>query len=245
MSRAVRTPSRSEQALRFTTNIFPNPDGSLSYVTITGNRAQPEELIASEFGYRVRATDRFSLDTAFFYNVYNDLGTEEPGTPFFDPLAPIPHVVVPIDFLNRAEGETYGAEVNAVWNILPNWTLRAAYTGLDMRIRIRSVNPQATTNFKAGDNPQHQFHLRTSVDLPQDLEADAMFWYVDRLPDQGVPRYARTDLRIGWNGAERVAVSLVGQNLFDARHLEFGNGLTGVQATQVQRSVYGKFTWRF
>jgi hypothetical protein len=40
-----------------------------------------------------------------------------------------------------------------------------------------------------------------------------------------------------------VEISLVGQNLLDRQHLEFG---TASPATaEIERSFYGKVTWRF
>ena len=244
VSRAVRTPSRSEQGLNFITNIFVQ-NSVPNFVTIIGNRQKPEKMIASEFGYRVRPMDRLSLDAAFFYNRYDNLGTEEPGLPFFNATAAIPHVVVPIIFFNNAEAETYGAELAATWNVLPNWSLAGSYTGLHMDIRTRSLVPLTTTSFNEGDSLQHQLHIRSSLNLPRGTEFDALFWYVDALPAQGIKRYTRTDMRISWYLRRSVTMSLVGQNLFDEQHAEFGNSLTGVQATQAQRSVYGKITFRF
>jgi iron complex outermembrane receptor protein len=41
-----------------------------------------------------------------------------------------------------------------------------------------------------------------------------------------------------------VELSLVGQNLLDNQHLEYIQE-TFTQATEVQRSVYGKVVWEF
>ena len=55
--------------------------------------------------------------------------------------------------------------------------------------------------------------------------------------------YTRLDLRLGWQATEHLELSLVGQNLTDARHAEFENGLFSL-SNQIPRSVYGMVTWR-
>lgn len=58
-----------------------------------------------------------------------------------------------------------------------------------------------------------------------------------------VPSYERLDLRLGWRPTASWEFSLVGQNLLDDRHPEFLSEL-GLATGQVQRSVYGKVTFR-
>ena len=58
-----------------------------------------------------------------------------------------------------------------------------------------------------------------------------------------VPAYTELDLRLGWNATDALELSLIGQNLLHARHPEFGPPSPLRQ--EIQRSVYGKVTWRF
>ena len=68
-------------------------------------------------------------------------------------------------------------------------------------------------------------------------------YHVDTLPGFSVPAYWRFDARLGWQLTDRWQVDLVGQNLFDDSHREFG-AITAPNAIKIGRSVYGKVTWR-
>ena len=74
------------------------------------------------------------------------------------------------------------------------------------------------------------------------MELDCDFRYVDRLANQNVPSYVSADVRLGWQPTKHLELAVVGQNLLDSRHPEFGTGPT---RHEIQRSVYGKVTWRF
>ena len=67
--------------------------------------------------------------------------------------------------------------------------------------------------------------------------------YVSTLSHLGIPSYTRLDTRLGWRLGEFVELSLVGQNLLRARHAEFFDST--VHGTEIERSVFGKVTWRF
>ena len=96
-----------------------------------------------------------------------------------------------------------------------------------------------------GDSPQHQFHVRSYINLPGNFEFDTALYYVDILPNQGVPSYIRVDARLGWHPLDALELSLVLQDAFDKQHLEFGNRSGSVQPTEIERSIYGKITLRF
>jgi iron complex outermembrane recepter protein len=50
-------------------------------------------------------------------------------------------------------------------------------------------------------------------------------------------------LRLGWNPTENVELSVVGQNLLDNQHAEFG--VTSPLREEVERNIYGKIALRF
>jgi iron complex outermembrane receptor protein len=93
-----------------------------------------------------------------------------------------------------------------------------------------------------GNDPEHQFVLQSMVDLPWRMEFDATFRYVDALPSPAVPGYFTIDLRLAWHATRNLEISIVGQNLLDNRHPEFGAIAT---RQEIPRSVYGKITWQF
>ena len=55
-----------------------------------------------------------------------------------------------------------------------------------------------------------------------------------------VPAYTVFDVRVGWRPTDNVEISLVGRNLPDRHHLEFGPA-----GELIRRAVYVTTTWRF
>ncbi len=85
----------------------------------------------------------------------------------------------------------------------------------------------------------------SSWDLAYDTEFDLMARYVDSLPAQSVPKYLSLDLRWAWQPTCDVEFSVVGQNLLDSQHLEFGN-VDGkpTPPVEMQRGVFCYLQWR-
>ena len=87
--------------------------------------------------------------------------------------------------------------------------------------------------------------------MPWNFELDAALYYVGRIPEMGIRPggdnlhdFTRVDVRLGWRPIEALELSVVGQNLQDRRHTEWGNSLISLRSS-VPRSVYGKVTWRY
>lgn len=102
--------------------------------------------------------------------------------------------------------------------------------------------------FSRGEAREHQGYLQSSWDLPGHLELDLMGRLVDRLPgfDPAVPGYLSLDVRLGWRPTKNLEVEIVGQNLLDRHHPEFGtSSLLRSPTVEVERAVYGKVIWRF
>jgi iron complex outermembrane recepter protein len=246
VSRAVRTPARYERDIHFTIGSSPGGGGvPPTQINLLGNpQFQSEKLLAYELGYRVQPAARLAIDLTGFYNVYDDLSTAETGAPSFVLNPPPPHVSVPLQLANQMRGETYGAELAANWNVTDNWKLAGGYTWLGTQLHLDPTSNSFTSKDAEGDSPQHQFHVRSYLDLPYNLQLDAAAYYVDSLSHQHVPAYVRLDLRLGWHPTRNLDLSIGLQNLIEERHYEFGTS-TGAQSTQIERSVYGRVTWRF
>ena len=271
VSRAERTPSQAESAARL--NQFPvYPTPSLPFLppSVTSVFGNPEfasgELVAYELGYRVQPLDRLAFDVATYYNVYDRLRTVEldpppsPGNPFpFIHLFPgqpgVPPPNVALIYGNNLYAETYGAEAAATWQLTEQWRWRAAYTFTDMQTHTLPGSTDPATVFSEliveGDSPRHQFSLRSSMDLPRNVEWDFNVRYVSGLeqiagaPVATVSGYVTLDMRLGWAPTRRLELSVAGQNLVTSHHAEYYGNALDSQITDVRRSVYGKLTWRF
>ena len=238
-SRAVRTPSRDTDDLRFGSAAFPlAPSGTPAVLTVFGDRGtESEELAAYELGYRVKVTDRLSLDVAAFYNDYRNLITAEAGAPFMEMSPAPPHLIIPLVYDNKMDGETYGVEVAAECDVTERWKLRAGYSFLNVRLHPHSSSTDTRCEEAERRSPHNQFHIRSFLDLPGNLELDTALYYVDSLPTCDVGSYVRVDARLAWRPRDGLEVALTLQNLLDAQHREFTER-TGTQAREFQRAAY-------
>jgi len=246
VSRAVRTPARSDTDIRGSYSAFPSPDGLPNILAFFGNQNfKSETVLAYETGYRIQPGNKLSLDIAAFYNIYDRLQTFEPGTPFFE-AEPQPHVIIPIVFDNLMRGDTYGIETAANFDASAVWRLSGSYSYLRMQLRpyAESLDNNSRQAVE-GSNPRHQFQLHSSFRLPRNVELDASLFFVSQLPYLQVPNYARFDARLAWQITEGLEVSAGGQNLLSDKHAEFGGNDAAVLTSQVRRNAYGKVTWRF
>lgn len=236
VARAVRSPSRADSGVQALSPVAPGV-----FAGFFGNPDfDSEKLVAYELGYRVQPHEKVALDVTTFYNDYSNLRSVTPGTPFVSGA----NLIVPFTANNNMAGETYGGEISANWQVLPEWRLNAGYSLLQMHLRHGLGTGDSTLEAAAADNPQQQFHILSYIDLPWHLQFDTAAYYVDSLPGQGVANYVRLDLRLGWRPTPNFEASVVVQNLLDHRHPEYGNDLL-VTPAQVERGIYGKLTWRF
>lgn len=77
------------------------------------------------------------------------------------------------------------------------------------------------------------------------VELDTGLRWVDTLMTTSgtVPSYFELDVRLAWHASDGLELAVVGQNLLHDQHPEFGIALP--HREEIQRSVYGKITWRY
>ena len=185
--------------------------GSLGNRTFSRRRCWLTKL-----GYRTQATDRFSWDIATFYNVYDRLRSPWPRRLRY-PMRHTTIYILPIRSPTGHLADTYGVELATNWAVSERWRLYTQYTFLRMHGALPS-----TVQRSAGGNPWHQVYLRSSWDLREDLDFDLMARYVDCLTGLNVPSYITMDLRLAWRPRKHLELAVVGQNLLQAYHYEFG-----------------------
>ncbi len=227
ISRAVRTPTRIDQDL-----FAPNPRFLPATGLRTTNDFDSEKLIAYELGYRIRPVGNLSIDLALFYNDYDDVRSVEPGDSAGDPLV----------LENRNVASAYGAELKVKWQPTRWWELDLGYKAMSVNIHRGPGGRDVNNGSGEGNDPNHMFVLRSSMDLPGNVELDVFLRYVDRLPQPQTPAYLTADVRLGWTPREGLELAIVGRNLLDDNHPEFRGAAV---SREVPRSVYGMITWRF
>ena len=121
--------------------------------------------------------------------------------------------------------------------------MRAGYTALQLSVRAKPGSTDTTAGQSEAADSNHHFSLRSSVDLPGNLEFDATFRWVSRLtnPNVEVPDYGELDLRLAWRPGPAWEFSIVGQNLLNNHHAEYG----ALPRQEIERGFYAKVLWRF
>jgi len=247
VSRAIRTLSRFERDIRLERTLLANnPFAPLPGVLIgeSSTNDDSEELLAYELGMRQQTTARFSWDAALFYNRYTQLRVATQSA-FVDLEAG--RGVIYSSSLPTGDVDTYGVELAANWKVVDNVLLSPAYTFFDTDIR-RGVDSQAAADEISRLNAQQQFSLRAEIDLPQKTELNLWLRYVDDLlnPDYGqIAAYWSADAHFAWHYRDNLTVSLIGQNLLDSHHMEFGPTPINALASEVERNIALRIRWAF
>ncbi len=221
ISRPVRTPSLIEQDL----SLNLGPGG-----TLTGSTSvDAEELIAYEAGYRVRPLDTLVLDIAAFYFDYDEL---------IDRVRVSPALVT---FVNQSSARNTGVEVAVRWRPVDRWRLHGSYSYL----HVDALNAPVGSEREKRD-PEHQFQVRSYLDVTDDLELNSALYFVDSIGRFGhISSYFRLDLGVTWRPIDHLELSVWGQNLTESHHPENGEALMPTPTAEIERGVYGRATLRF
>jgi iron complex outermembrane receptor protein len=220
ISRAVRSPSRFDSDVRV--------PGNPPFQVVGDKDFESETVLAYEAGYRVRPMERLNLSLASFYNDYDHLRSLNQATP------------TSFVFGNNFEGQTWGFELSGTYQATDRWRLRAGYTYLNKLLWTHS--PVVLSNIREGNDPENQFLIQSILDLPAHFQFDVVGRYVDTLENPHVPSYVSLDVRLAWWWRDNLEISIIGQNLWDNHHPEFGAGAT---REEIPRSVFGKVAWWF
>ncbi|HEY0945274.1 MAG TPA: TonB-dependent receptor [Opitutaceae bacterium] len=226
VSRAMRTPSRIDREL------YAPAEPPFTLVA-GGPDFDSEELIAYELGYRVQPIPRLAVAASGFYHDYDDLRSLER----LNPPAPFPFVIG-----NGFKGESYGAELTADYRPTDWWRLRAGFTRQLIHLQPKPGSTDASSGSSESQDTNHILLLRSSLDLPGDVELDAIYRHIGEIATQGVPAYDELEVRVGWRPTPSLELSLVGQNLLHEEHVEFGSS-NSRQA--IERGVHGKVVWLY
>ena len=185
-------------------------------------------LKAFELGYKAQAATNLTASIATFYNRYDKLRSLSAGPPY--------------SLANGFEAQTYGVEAEATCQVTSRWRVNPGYTFMRLDVDAKPTSPDTTSRNQEGDSPRHQLFVRSSLTLPRDLALDVTVRHVGELTNQRVPAYTTADARIAWQAHPALELAIVGRDLFDPRHPEFG---APNSRREVERSVFGKATCRF
>jgi iron complex outermembrane receptor protein len=232
ISRAVRTPSRVDRDLS---------QAAPPYIAVLQGRPEftSEKVVAYEAGWRAQAGSTLTTSVAVFYNDYSDIRSTS--------ITPL--TILPFFFANNLEGHTWGVEFAGSVQLMEGWSLHGGYNLLREDLRVKPGTFDLSNARNETSDPEHQVTLRSSTTLPGGLDFDAGLRWVDTLQNSNgpaagsVPSYVELDARLAWHATRRLELALVGRNLLDDHHPEYG--FPGPNRAEAQRSVHGKVTWRY
>ncbi|MCX4190869.1 TonB-dependent receptor plug domain-containing protein [Methylophaga sp. OBS1] len=248
VSRAVRTPSQLEHEYFINAgNLAPlsafNPTGFVNRLILQGNSDFDSEVVKSiEAGYRYASQHAFSLDTAVFYNDYDDLRSNQVTETDFSTLPA--YITTFSAFDNDASGKNYGLELSANWMINQRLKLRLNYSYIESD--FSEGQPQNT------DAPEQLVSLFANWRISDDIDLTATWRYVDRnqsidpvqVDNQTIDAYHGVDLGLNWQLTPDLQLSVFARDLFYGSHVEYKAELLSIPY-RVEPSFYGRLTLEY
>lgn len=257
ISRAIRTPSRSEFDSRIiygdASSAFGAfgggllPAGIPLILVFQGSKDfNAEKLLAYEIGYRRHISSQASVDIAGFINDYSHLRDLSFGA--LSLTSGIPQQLI-LPFLpnNKAAALSYGFEIAADWKPIDKWRLQGNYSFLDINVNAsefsKSLDPSTGGAGKA--NARHLLSVRSNYDISDKLELNLWLRYTSNIAFYDIPGYVTMDAKLIWKPTRNLDLFVVGQNLFSHQHREFVADSAPVLPSLVPRGVYAGVQWRF
>lgn len=238
VARAVRTPSILEES---TTGNLPSATANVIAQQQYNRNFESEDLMAYEIGYRVKPVQKLSIDTTAFINDYNNLATFEQQD--LVDSGDATNFYLPYQINNLGSGKAYGFETSANWDVSSRWNLLANYSYINL-VLDKAASTDPTFMDQEGNIPHHQFMLRSQHYLPNDVRLINTGYYVSRLTTSNTDAYLRFDSQVIWQPMNGIELALVGQNLLESKHSEFGAPFSGV-TNEIPRTFYGRVTFRY
>lgn len=241
VSQAVRSPTRLETALGFDATVLPGMPAGVIHWNGRPDVAS-EKLTAFEAGWRVRPAPNLSLDLNVFAHHYDDLIDILPVAGAAPRPGPSPDLVLlDWEYANTLRGTSYGAELAATWQPHPHLRWRLGLTAT--RVEQSGAPGGLNEPYFEGSTPEQAGFLHLTYAPIADLELFLAGRWVGARPGVTVPAYATLDANLRWDLRPDLSIALRGENLADAAHPEFREGLSN-QLFEIRRSVFLTLTWQ-
>lgn len=254
-TRAVRTPSRFERDADLQFVAAPafsrtNPSPLPLFPTLLGSQdLESENVTAFEGGFRVDLAPKWNFDVAAYYNLYENLNqpTAISANPVFIPGVPFPvSIDADVQFQSRGVTDTWGVEAVLKGEIASWWQTQLSYSHFNFKKGIDPTTGMPFTGFLAlKGSPKHQAAFTNNFQIGSSLALNTQLRYVDSLLGGQVPSYFAGDVQLRYEAPNGLDVSLIGENLFEDRRLEFLQDSYPAPASFNPRSVSLELRYRF
>ncbi|MDY7096920.1 MAG: TonB-dependent receptor [Pseudomonadota bacterium] len=231
VSRAVRTPSRFERGADLTLTVLSpqtefNPTPLPIFPRLTGSQdIESENLTAFEAGFRADLGAGWNVDVAAYYNKYSELVEPTPVgfAPNLFPGTPFPFSFTQTsEFQSRGKAETWGFEAVLKGEVVSGWDAQLSYSNFNFDNEIDPLTGSPFLGFlPLNGSPEHQASVENTFKISDSILLNTELRYVDHLLDGKVPSYVDGDVRLRYEAPNGLEVSLIGENLFEDRRIEF------------------------
>lgn len=203
VARAVRAPSRIDRE-------FFSPAAPPHALLAGGSRFESEISTVVEVGYRSQPAPSASYSITAWYGEWDRLRSLEPG-----PDGP--------EFRNGIHGRSRGVEAWGHIRPISWWRLSAGWSVQSGRLHADPGAAVISGTEALGNDPGQWWSIRSSTDLGRTAELDVIVRRVGRLALARVPSYTAVDARLGWTPVRQLEIAVVGRNLSDDPHPEWGS----------------------
>lgn len=244
VSRAVRTPARTDQDFSFTRYLF-SMGQDVYYLRMQGSRDLiSESLLSNELGLRANPLPCLYFDCTGFYHTYKHLRTYALGESCSVSSDSTNIVYAPYIAGDDMSGQSYGFESLLEYRF-QKIRIRTTYSYMKLILTPDEGIENMRAEDAEGEVPRHQWSIQAFVDFPCHLELDGMLRFVDELPVSQIDSYLTADIRLGWNPSNRAMISIMGQNLIRNNYIEFKEQYTPFYSTLVVRKILGRVSFYF
>lgn len=233
VTRAVTTPSDLEE------NYDLSGSSASLFLQVLGNRSfKSEDVLGYEAGYRRLLVGKLYAAVSTFWNQYSRLQSfSAPTIVTSGGLTSITY-----QYENQISGSTSGGELATEADVTRWLKLNVNYSFLssDFTANGPTADISSSGSVRTYDesSPKHMIVMQSMFDLPGRIEFDTMYRFISALPAQKVPAYQTMDVHVEKQLGRKVALELVGQNLLQNRHYEWGTGDPNQPLVGIYRAGY-------
>jgi iron complex outermembrane receptor protein len=239
-TRAVTTPSDLEEDF-----FLQGPAGPNTFIQVAGNKHfKSEDVLGYEAGYRLLHGTRFYLDLSGFWSQYSNLQS------FSAPMITTSsgNTYITIQYQNQIAGSTSGFEFSPQVSIAPWWHINSSYSFVSSNFNANgptsNISATGSVSTYEKSTPRHLVSVQSKIDLPLRFQFDQMYRYASDLPAQKVKAYQTVDLVLGRTLGRDLSFAVVGQNLFQRQHYEWGTGDPTQPPVGIYRAAYAQLTFK-
>jgi iron complex outermembrane receptor protein len=234
VTRAVTTPSDLEEDFQLT-----GPIGPTTFIRVAGNHNfRSEDVIGYEAGYRTLVRNRVFVDLAAFRNQYSRL--QSFSAPMLSTTGGDTYIT--IEYENQIGGTTTGFEIAPQAALTSWWRLNTSYSYQSSNFHANGptsdISSTGSVSTYEKSSPKHTVAVQSMINLPAKFEFDPAYRFVSALSAQKVSAYQTMDARLGRVLGKKLRFEVVGQNLFQPHHHEWGTGDPTQAPVGIERAAY-------